>query len=1041
MSNKGLPVSIDVARAALGFICPNDRDIWYRMSMALKSEYGEEGFDLFLEWSETGKDFDIKAVKATWKSSKPGAITIGTLIAVAKRGGFNPRDFAPAKPLTEAEKQRLRAEREAREKAAAKEAEQAKAAAAVDAAAEWEAAAIQGPSPYLVRKGVQGHGLRFKADGTLLVPLRDATGKLWNVQRIYGNGTKRFLAGGRMSGCFHTIGDLAASAWVLIAEGYATAATLHEATGHAVVVAFNEGNVRHISKAIREMLPAARVMLCADDDKETEAAKGKNPGIVAATAAAAAIGAAWCKPQGLPDGGTDFNDLAVASGIETVRAQLAAAFGDADSDASDIGPAVPVEEAPDTQGASPALDPAGEPTVDDSAAASSIEMERAETAAASADSVGGASRSEALAAPVKAAPDMQSMSPSPAPVGKPADDATPAKSEKGAGKKPARKGGGAQRADAEGQASRPFFTVNEIGVWYHGFTQQGDPLPAQWICSRLEVKAQSRDATNGEWGYLLEFQDGDGNPKRWAMPASMLAGDGAHYRATLLSMGLRIGSSSAAKNHLTVYIQTQQTDARVRCTDRIGWHDNVYVLPDRTIGEGDELVMFQTATNMASQFKQRGTLDEWRQYIAKHCRGNSRMLFCVSAAFAAPLLHHARVQSGGFHLWGDSSSGKSSAFKVAGSVFGGQDYPRQWRLTDNGLEGIATQYSDALLLLDEIAQVDAKLVGDTVYMLANESGKIRDPHKSGRKTVTWRLLFLSDGELSLSGHMQQAGKATKAGHDVRMAHIAADAGCGLGLYETLNGFASGAALSDHLVGMTQQYYGTAGMAFIEYAVEHAEMLPELLQTNVAALAKELCPAGSHGQVSRVATRFALVGTAGEIATNAGITGWEPGDATAAARTCFAAWLEERGGAGNVEHTSILRQVSGFFQAHGDSRFVWWHRASDDHAAKTINRAGFRRMLTQDGKAISSNADHHKEWGDRMHPADAEGTQVEYFVMSEVFKTEICKGFSPKAVQKLLIEHGLLVTDSDGGATRQERIPTVGKARVYRFKPEIAALNI
>jgi len=976
MTNKAFPVSEGAARAALTFIPSDDRDLWWRMGMALKSEFGEGGFDLFHDWSERGASYDAKAVKSTWLSFKPGGkVTIGTLIAEAKRGGFNPKDFAPAVPLSAADMERIRKERLMRDMAAADELARKHEAAAVEASQDWAAASETGASPYLERKGVQAYGLRYLPGDVLLVPLRDGNGKLWNVQRIFAKGDKRFPAGGRVSGCFHVIGDVKASAWLLIAEGYATAATLHAATGHAVVVAFNEGNVRHVAAAVRQLRPDAKLMLCADDDKATEERTDKNPGIVAATAAAAAVGGYWCKPQGLSAGATDFNDLSMTVGVDAVRAQLATAITEAAGVAAS-----------------------------------------AEPHAVAADAM-------VLDAPVEDAPAASGKKNGNAEVKK-----APASKAKAGGK-------------GAGQTTRPFFHVDDAGVWFHGFSQQGDPLPAQWICSELHISAQSRGDSNEDWGYLLEFQDGDGNAKRWAMPASMLAGDGTQYRATLLSMGLRIGAGTAAKNHLSVYIQTQQTDVRVRCTDRIGWHENVYVLPDRTIGEGSERVMFQAAGGVVSQFKQRGTLDDWRANVSLHCRGNSRMLFCVSAAFAAPLLHLARVPSGGFHIWGDSSSGKSTAFKVAGSVYGGKDYPRNWRMTDNALETVAVQHSDTLLLLDEIAQVDPKVVADIVYMLGNETGKGRATQTAqARKVATWRSLFLSDGEVSLANHMEQAGKGAKAGLDVRMAHIAADAGHGLGLYETLNGFPNGAALSDHLVSKAHQHYGTAGMAFIEYAVANAAMLSEMLQSNVALLARDMCPVDSHGQVARVATRFALVGTAGELATTAGITGWPVGEAMSAARTCFAAWLEGRGGAGNVEHVSILRQVSGFFQAHGEARFVWWHRATDDHKPNTINRAGFKRLLTRDGTAINSNADHHKAYGDKMHPAEAEEARQEYFVLSEVFRDEICKGFNPKTVTRLLIERDLLVTDSDGGATRKERLPGIGAARVYRFKPEIAGVD-
>jgi len=954
-------------QAALTFIPSDERDLWVRIGMALKSECGDaDGFTLFETWSESAASFDAKAAKATWKSFElGGSVTIATLVAEAKLRGFDPKQYAPAKPMSQEEAERIKQERAEHNGAVALQVATKQDAASLEAKRLWSAAAATGSFPYLAKKNVDAFGLRFGAK-ELLVPLVDVDGKLWNVQRVFAKGDKRFLTGGRVSACFHVIGKIAKSAWVLIAEGYATAATLHQATGHAVVVAFNEGNLRHVATSIRALHPSSKVLICADDDQETETRTGKNPGIVAALAAAKAIGAAWCKPSGLAAGATDFNDLAAAAGNQEVKRQIAAAT---------VGTAV--------------ID--GPP----------------------------ASRNASVGAPE---PGMK-------------ETAAPSK----------QRSTGRARVQGETASAKPFFSVDEHGVWHHGFSPQGEALPAQWICSALHVTARSRDGANGEWGYLLEFSDADGTMKRWAMPASMLAGDGTGYRATLLGMGLQIGAGMAAKNHLSVYIQTEKTEMRVRCTDRIGWHDNVYVLPDRTIGESDELVMFQAPGGVVSQFKQRGTLQEWRDNVAAHCRGNSRMLFCLSTAFAAPLMYLAKIGSGGFHIYGDSSSGKSTAVKAAGSVFGGKDYPRNWHTTGTSLESTATQHSDALLLLDEIAQVDPKVVGDIVYMLANEAGKGRGTQMAtARKVATWRILFLSDGEVSLASHMEQAGKGTKAGHEVRMAHIMADAGEGLGVYETLHSFDSGAALSDHLVKMAHRYYGTAGMALIEYAVRDADVISDELIAGIADMVKEMCPLDSHGQVARVAARFALVGLSGELATGAGITGWAPGEAISAARTCFASWLDGRGGSGNTEHSAILRQVSGFFQAHGSARFTQWHRSTDDHAPNTINRAGFRRMITGDGIEINSNSDHHKAYGDVVHPDDSAQIEQEYFVLTEVFRNEICKGYNPKLVTQLLIKRGLLMTEGSGektSATRSERIPGHGKIRVYRFKPGIVGIEV
>ncbi len=187
-----------------------------------------------------------------------------------------------------------------------------------------------------------------------------------------------------------------------------------------------------------------------------------------------------------------------------------------------------------------------------------------------------------------------------------------------------------------------------------------------------------------------------------------------------------------------------------------------------------------------------------------------------------------------------------------------------------------------------------------------------------------------------------------------------------------------------------------------------------------------------------------MGIAGELATQAGITGWTNGEAIRAARTCFAAYLDARGGIGNSEHDAILRQVSGFFQMHGDARFTWWHRAMDDHKPNTMNRAGFKRLLGREGEPIKSDSDHHREYGDKMHPADGDEAQLEYFVLPAAFRDEICKGFNPKTVAHLLIDRGMLMPEGAGErmrADRNERLPGIGKVRCYRFNPNVVALGV
>lgn len=190
-----------------------------------------------------------------------------------------------------------------------------------EAIALWERAspATDG-SRYLKEKGVKAHGLRYHKNA-LLVPVMDAAGNIQGVQRIWPDGAKRFTSGTNKSGHFFVIGSLETNI-ILIAEGYATAATLHEATGHTAVVAFDVDNLLSVAKAIREKYPDSRIVICADDDWM----KIFNPGLRKAQDAAYAVGGLMTYPvfpENRADDDTDFNDLALVAGMDAVRHHIA----------------------------------------------------------------------------------------------------------------------------------------------------------------------------------------------------------------------------------------------------------------------------------------------------------------------------------------------------------------------------------------------------------------------------------------------------------------------------------------------------------------------------------------------------------------------------------------------------------------------------------------------------------------------------------------------------------------------------------------------
>ena|GEM_PF-361514 len=192
---------------------------------------------------------------------------------------------------------------------------QRNASAAVTAARRFEAATPCTSHQYLTTKGVQAYGLLQEGDN-LLVPLHESTGALHSLQTITPVGEKRFLFGGRVQGCFHAIGK--PRGVLIVCEGYATGASIHEATGHAVAVAFNAGNLEAVALALRPEYPDLQIVLAADDDYQTEG----NPGMTKALAAAVGVGGYLAVPDfgaNRPETATDFNDLHRFAGLAAVK--------------------------------------------------------------------------------------------------------------------------------------------------------------------------------------------------------------------------------------------------------------------------------------------------------------------------------------------------------------------------------------------------------------------------------------------------------------------------------------------------------------------------------------------------------------------------------------------------------------------------------------------------------------------------------------------------------------------------------------------------
>jgi len=245
----------------------------------------------------------------------------------------------------ETQRQRLKAIQQQRDAEQAQRQQQA----AESASTLW-AKADPAPAdhPYLAKKGVQPHGAKVFGDN-LLIALRDTAGKLHSLQTIDPEGDKRFHPGGRVVGCYFGIGK--PDGLLVIAEGFATGGTIHEATGHAAAIAFNAGGLMAVARALRAKFPTWQLIVAADDDHRTPG----NPGLTKARAAAQAVGGLLAVPSfpaDRPDGATDFNDLAQLAGLDAVRLCIEAAQPVA-APTADGGPTFPAlvsDEVPHHEG-------------------------------------------------------------------------------------------------------------------------------------------------------------------------------------------------------------------------------------------------------------------------------------------------------------------------------------------------------------------------------------------------------------------------------------------------------------------------------------------------------------------------------------------------------------------------------------------------------------------------------------------------------------------------------------------------------------------
>lgn len=451
------------------------------------------------------------------------------------------------------------------------------------------------------------------------------------------------------------------------------------------------------------------------------------------------------------------------------------------------------------------------------------------------------------------------------------------------------------------------FLTGPLGVVFIAAGKSEDS--SQKVCSPLEVIGRYRDKKGNGWGRVVVWHDGDDTRHELKISEGDLSTKQSEVFAALASGGLEIFAvpSSGRPNRVVDYIRSYPREAlpKLCSTKFFGWHDigHAFVLPDRVIGdtESGEEVLFDGDESAAPKYASKGTLKDWQDNVASIALCSNRITFFTCIAFAAPLARLVNEPSGGFHLVGDSSLGKSSALRASCSVFasaasdGESGEMASWRATDNGLEAFCQSHSDLPMICDEIGQADGRNIGKVLYMIGNESGKTRaTKNNQKRPTASWRLLLASSGEVSAEEFARRYKVEVDNGVNVRLANIEVTNDNGLGIFDCVPDGETSKGLADKLRQYTEsRYYGTAGPEFI------ARLVDDIKQNGIDAFTENLekgltefqktVNSDTDPMVGRVARRFALVAMAGELAIQYGVLPWKRKTAWEAAQVCFQVW--------------------------------------------------------------------------------------------------------------------------------------------------------
>ncbi|EJK8610344.1 DUF927 domain-containing protein [Escherichia coli] len=760
-------------------------------------------------------------------------------------------------------------------------------------------------SKYLEGKGLSecAAGYPVTPDGRTVIPLRNASGAIVAFQTISADGrAKRFS--GTAAGAYHIINQQEQPERIIIAEGLATALSVHQLQNDSMVVmAGSASNLSTTAVAMRERHPEAWIVIAADNDNVGKG-RNENVGKYKAEEAAIAVGGAVALAPAGDGEKCDWNDILVREGREAAVMHFSGSMY--------------------------------QPESTEKTAARKSRKPRSSTS----DGDSGVVVEET----------------------------------------------------SNGPMMRLLLRDTSLD-----------------ICQKVDVVGYGIHDGN-EYRVLRWVTRGD------TVTVAVCMGDFASSAAatTLMNYGLLLRNGKMLHTALTNWILEQGTTTRWTLAASAGWTGDdfrAYILPDGQVIGGDTPVLFMGKSAAAGGWSVGGTVDTWRASVARLAEGNSLMMVCIAAAFAGPLLKLAGISSFGVHLYGPTTTGKTTCARLAASVCGNPDTLKlSWNGTVNGILNEAAARCDGLLWLDELGEGRPEDIAGSIYSLLNGTGRIRATRDGNNAPHTsWRTPAISTGEADTETFTRAAGITLAPGALIRLLNIPVDRI----QPENLHGYRTTREHADALTTACRENYGAVFREWVAWLTQNRQAAADAVSKHKSEWnAAVVTRFPDSTLIHRVTDAFVALDAA--LTLTQRFTGWSEDACRRAVLSVFATWVKNFG-AHDKAQSQIISQAADFLMQYGRSRFA---------------------TLTTDGKANAVTDQEarqiHVLYGYRK-PADGDNGDEWFYVTPDAFRRYIAKGHNYRQAAAALEKAGMLEREP-GSETRQSRLRIGGsQQRFYKVK--------